>query len=84
VVALLRARNDHRAGQVPSEAVGHEAIAAAVELRADLIAAEREYLFRMLREGRITDEARRRIERELDLEEESLAFKRKSEPDPPL
>ena len=55
-----------------------------MELRADLIAAEREYLFRLLREGKITDEARRRIERELDLEEESLAFKRKSEPDPPL
>jgi monovalent cation/hydrogen antiporter len=84
VVALLRTRNDHRAGQVPRDADGHNTIAAAVELRADLIAAEREYLFRMLQEGKITDEARRRIERELDLEEESLAFKRKSEPDPPL
>jgi hypothetical protein len=30
------------------------------------------------------DEARRRIERELDLEEASLAVKRKGEPDPPL
>jgi len=48
------------------------------------IAAERKYIFRLLREGKITDEARRRIERELDLEEASLAFKRKSEPDPPL
>jgi len=84
VVALLRTRNDHRAGQVPRDADAHEAIAAAVELRADLIAAEREYLFRQLQEGKITDEARRRIERELDLEEASLAFKRKSEPDPPL
>src|SRR6476661_2501753 len=46
VVALLRSRNDHRAGQLPSDTVGHDAIAAAVELRADLIAAEREYLFR--------------------------------------
>jgi CPA1 family monovalent cation:H+ antiporter len=84
VVALLRTRNDHRAGQVPRDADAHEAIAAAVELRADLIAAEREYLFRQLQEGKITDEARRRIERELDLEEASLAFRRKSEPDPPL
>src|ERR1700731_106621 len=36
VVALLRTRNDHRAGQVPRDADAHEAIAAAVELRADL------------------------------------------------
>jgi CPA1 family monovalent cation:H+ antiporter len=35
-----------------------------------------------LQDGQITDEARRRIERELDLEEASLAFKRKGEPDP--
>ena len=27
----------------------------------------------MLRDGKLTDEARRRIERELDLEEESIA-----------
>jgi hypothetical protein len=39
---------------------------------------------RLLQEGQITDEARRRIERELDLEEESLAFNRKGETDPPL
>jgi monovalent cation/hydrogen antiporter len=49
-----------------------------------MIAAEREYIYQLLREGKITDEARRRIERELDLEEESLAFRRTSEPDPPL
>jgi hypothetical protein len=49
-----------------------------------LIGAERKYIYRLLQEGKITDEARRRIERELDLEEESLAFRRASEPDPPL
>ena len=37
-----------------------------------------------LQEGQITDEARRLIERELDLEEASLAFNRKGETDPPL
>jgi CPA1 family monovalent cation:H+ antiporter len=84
VLTILRARHEHRAGQVPHDALGDDAIAAAVELRAELIAAERKYIFRLLREGKITDEARRRIERELDLEEASLAFKRKSEPDPPL
>jgi CPA1 family monovalent cation:H+ antiporter len=43
-----------------------------VTLRRELIEAERQHLHRMLREGRITDESRRRIERELDLEEVAL------------
>jgi CPA1 family monovalent cation:H+ antiporter len=84
VVAILRARHDHRAGQLPNDVNGREAVAAAAELRAELIAAEREYIYRLLQEGQITDEARRRIERELDLEEASLAFKRDGEADPPL
>ena len=67
--------------QVPD---AREAVAAAAELRAELIAAEREYIYRLLQEGQITDEARRRIERELDLEEASLAFKRDGEADVPL
>src|SRR6266566_4155040 len=33
---------------------------------------EREYIFRLLQNGQITDEARRRIERELDLEEAGI------------
>jgi CPA1 family monovalent cation:H+ antiporter len=85
VLALLRARHDHRAGQLPKNtADGLKAVAAAAELRAELIAAEREYIYRLLQDGQLTDEARRRIERELDLEEESLAFKRASVIDPPL
>jgi monovalent cation/hydrogen antiporter len=85
MLAILRARHDHRAGQVPSDlADGLKAVAAAAELRAELIAAEREYIYRLLQDGQITDEARRRIERELDLEEASLAFKREGEANPPL
>jgi len=85
VLAILRARHHHRAGQVPKDlGDGLKAVNEAAELRAEMIAAEREYIYRLLREGQITDEARRRIERELDLEEESLAFRRQSEPDPPL
>ena len=84
VLAILRARHDHRAGQVPRDADGHRAIAAATELRADLIAAEREYIFRLQQDGQITDEARRRIERELDLEEAAVALKQKGGADPPL
>ena len=75
-IVPARRRNGGRTGQ--------GRCAAAAELRAELIAAEREYIYRLLQDGKITDEARRRIERELDLEEESLAFKRDSEPDPPL
>jgi monovalent cation/hydrogen antiporter len=85
VLALLRMRHDHRTGQLPKNKTDwHKAIGAASELRAELIAAEREYIYRLLQDGKITDEARRRIERELDLEEESLAFKRDSVIDPPL
>ena len=85
VLAILRARHDHRARQLPKNtADGLKAVAAAAELRAELIAAEREYIYRLLQDGQLTDEARRRIERELDLEEESLAFKRDSVIDPPL
>jgi hypothetical protein len=37
---------------------------------------QREYIYKLLQDGQITDEARRRIERELDLEEASIACKR--------
>jgi monovalent cation/hydrogen antiporter len=85
VLAILRARHHQRAEEVPKDLDdGLKAVAAAADLRAELIAAEREYIYRLLQDGQITDEARRRIERELDLEEESLAFRRESEPDPPL
>ncbi|MGH6671831.1 MAG: Na+/H+ antiporter [Xanthobacteraceae bacterium] len=84
VLSIMRARQEHRAGQLPKDAGGHEVVAEATELRAELIAAERQYIYRLLQNGQITDEARRRIERELDLEEESLAFTRASEADPPL
>jgi len=47
--------------------------AAGIELTRELIAAERKFIHTLLREGRITDEIRRRIERDLDLEEASLA-----------
>jgi monovalent cation/hydrogen antiporter len=78
VHAVLRARQDYRSGRLPRtgsdglEADDTEAVAC--QLRSDLIAAEREYIYRLLQEGQITDEARRRIERELDLEEATIAI----------
>jgi CPA1 family monovalent cation:H+ antiporter len=62
---------------------GLAAVTAAADVRLDLIAAEREYIYRLLQDGQITDEARRRIERELDLEEASIASRKESAVDPP-
>ena len=38
-----------------------------------MIAAERKFIHVLLRDGKIADETRRRIERDLDLEEASLS-----------
>jgi monovalent cation/hydrogen antiporter len=84
VLALLRARQDHRAVQWPGDPDGKQAVAAALALRANLIQAEREYIYRLLQCGQITDEARRRLERELDLEEATITLEREDEDDPPL
>jgi len=73
VLAILRARHDYRVVRLPDPPSNDfEAALATAELRSELIAAEREYIFRLLRDGQITDEARRRIERELDLEEAGI------------
>ena len=48
---------------------GHAAAQLRQRLELELIAAEREHIYRLLHEGRLGDAARRRIERELDLEE---------------
>jgi CPA1 family monovalent cation:H+ antiporter len=75
VVARLRARHDVRANQLPAsldpDAYSVSAMGAALTL--ELIAAERKFIHLLLRDGKITDEVRRRIERDLDLEESSLA-----------
>jgi CPA1 family monovalent cation:H+ antiporter len=74
VLALLRTRHDYRAAQVPDPTSSEiDTTLAAAALRSELIAIEREYIYRLLQDGQITDEARRRIERELDLEEVGIA-----------
>jgi len=75
VVNLLRARHEIRAGQLPAslDPEAHDVSAAGTGLTRELIAAERKFIHMMLRDGKITDETRRRIERDLDLEEASLA-----------
>ena len=85
VLAILRARHDDRSGRLPkATSDGPDVALAVAELRSNLIAAEREYIYQLLRVGRITDEARRRIERELDLEEEGIACKKEGGVERPL
>jgi Na+/H+ antiporter len=85
VLAILRARHDYRTGRLPDPTPdGLDAALAAADLRSELIAIEREYIYRLLQDGQITDEARRRIERELDLEEAGIACKREGGMEPPL
>lgn len=75
VVKILRARHQVRSNQLPTalDDNAYEATANARALVRELIAAERKFIHTRLRDGQITDEARRRIERDLDLEEASLA-----------
>jgi NhaP-type Na+/H+ or K+/H+ antiporter len=75
VVRLLRARHETRVNQLPDllDPDDHDASAAGTELTRELISAERKFIHVLLRDGKITDETRRRIERDLDLEEASLA-----------
>jgi Na+/H+ antiporter len=82
---VLRARHEYRAGRLPQTTEdGTETPLVAAGLRMELITAEREYIYRLLQDGQITDEARRRIERELDLEEASVACKQEGGEEPPL
>ncbi|MBV9561203.1 MAG: Na+/H+ antiporter [Bradyrhizobium sp.] len=75
VVKVLRARHEIRASQLPDslDPDAHDVSAEGTELTRELIAAERKFVHVLLRDGKITDESRRRIERDLDLEEASLA-----------
>ena len=77
VVKLLRARHETRTSQLP-EALDPDpdtpdVSAVGIDLTRELIAIERKFIHALLRDGKITDETRRRIERDLDLEEASLA-----------
>ncbi|HEX3440312.1 MAG TPA: Na+/H+ antiporter [Pseudolabrys sp.] len=78
VVTLLRTRNESRLQLLPSNLSGGiQTARLSVNLKRELIDAERDFIFQLLRDGKITDEARRRIEYELDLEEASVANRAK-------
>jgi Na+/H+ antiporter len=74
VIELLRTRNESREQILPDnlqDSLQQMRISAAV--KKELIDTERDFIYELLRDGKITDEARRRIEYELDLEEASVA-----------
>jgi monovalent cation/hydrogen antiporter len=75
VIKLLRARHETRINQLPDslDPAVDDVTAAGIDLTRELIGKERRFIHMLLRDGKITDEIRRRIERDLDLEEASLA-----------
>jgi CPA1 family monovalent cation:H+ antiporter len=74
VIGLLRTRNQSRRQILPSNmADGLDHMRQSAALKKELIDAERDFIYQLLRDGKITDEARRRIEYELDLEEAGVA-----------
>jgi CPA1 family monovalent cation:H+ antiporter len=73
-IAHLRTRNQSRMQILPTNLTeGLDHMRQTARIKAELIAAEREFIYQLLRDGKITDEARRRIEYELDLEEAGVA-----------
>ncbi|HMJ44928.1 MAG TPA: Na+/H+ antiporter [Pseudolabrys sp.] len=70
----LRTRNEGRSQVLPINLIeGLDQMRRTAALKLELIAAERDFIYELLRDGKITDEARRRIEYELDLEEAGVA-----------
>jgi CPA1 family monovalent cation:H+ antiporter len=70
----LRTRNAAREQILPKNLEdGLEEVRETAKVKKELIDAERQFIYQLLQEGKITDEARRRIEYELDLEEASVA-----------
>jgi len=70
----LRTRNQSRLQILPTNLTeGLDQMRKTAALKIELIDAERDFIYQLLRDGKITDEARRRIEYELDLEEAGVA-----------
>jgi len=79
-IEFLKQRHEHRLRLLPKDmGKGLEVAKLNNNIRIELIDAERAFLYRMLQDGKITDESRRRLERELDLEEATILSKRESE-----
>jgi CPA1 family monovalent cation:H+ antiporter len=78
MVQHLRTRNEAREQVLPANLEdGLDFTRSTAKVKQELIDTERAFIYEMLRDGRISDEARRRIEYELDLEEASVANRTK-------
>ncbi len=74
VAEHLRTRNKSRLQIIPNNLADDlSLVRQTAALKKELIDAERDFIYQLLRDGKITDEARRRIEYELDLEEAGVA-----------
>jgi CPA1 family monovalent cation:H+ antiporter len=86
--AALQLLRDHfhvrRRQYPPSDSEYTEDLIAVSAVRLELISFERELLHGLLRDGRINDESRRRLERELDLEEAGVYCKGQGSAELPL
>lgn len=69
VLVRLRHRVEDRREHWTESRENHDDFVAANTIEGELIRGERDHIFDLLRRGDITDEARRRLEHELDLEE---------------
>jgi CPA1 family monovalent cation:H+ antiporter len=77
IVEFLDARHDHRERLIPNDlGDGLHVLREGNDVRRELIETERNFLYGMLRDGKITDESRRRLERDLDLEEAAILARR--------
>lgn len=73
VVSAVRMRIESQRHEPPAVIADSLALArSANALRVELIAEDRQLLHQLLRDGTLSDESRRRLERDLDLEEEML------------
>jgi Na+/H+ antiporter len=80
VVKLVHTRHDDQRQQLPKDLDDGLALTrSSVELRRELIGEQRKLIHQLLRDGKLDDESRRRIERDLDLEEESIGSKDSTE-----
>ena len=69
LLEISRTRHNNRLKLLPESLDNVRDAVEQAQLRVELIDVERKYLHQLLRDGKISDESRRRIERELDLEE---------------
>ncbi len=83
LVKFLEARLESRTRAIPEPSTKpgqHTPPTQGAPVVRELITAERKFLHALLRDGKITDETRRRIERDLDLEEAAVNNREKNTP----